>query len=166
MKTFLLLCIVLLLGALMILLGVYGYDMRAELRRIADKDCCVTLPQCPENEAILGIGEFDNGTWSEYICWVAVDDCEATEIPTREPTATYVWPTDKPPTIVPPTIEPTQEPTITPTDEPTQEPTVVPTIVPTQEPKPTEMPKCNKGGGNGSEGCDPGNHPEKGHDDE
>ena len=58
-------------------------------------------------------------------------------------------PTDKPPTI-------------NPTDEPTQEPTTVPT----HEPKPTEKPKCNKGGGNGSEGCDPGNHPEKGHDDE
>ncbi len=61
---------------------------------------------------------------------------------------------------------PTQEPTAEPTAEPTQAPTVEPAVEPTNEPVPTEKPKCNKGSGNGSEGCDPGNHPERGHDDE
>jgi len=53
-------------------------------------------------------------------------------------------------------------------DQPTSEnnaPPEVPPEVPSQPPR--EAPKhCNKGGGNGAEGCDPGNHPEKGHDDE
>ena len=45
--------------------------------------------------------------------------------------------------------------------EPSCEPTVVPpttTPVPTEPPpEPTKKPKCNRGLGNGSEGCDPGN---------
>ena len=49
---------------------------------------------------------------------------------------------------------PTPEPTLPP--PPTEEPT----------PEPTEKPNCNKGKGNGSEGCDPGNNPDKGNDDE
>ena len=48
----------------------------------------------------------------------------------------------------------TKEPTLPP--PPTEEPT----------PEPTEKPNCNKGRGNGSEGCDPGNNPDKGNDDE
>jgi hypothetical protein len=36
---------------------------------------------------------------------------------------------------------------------------------PTPTPKP-EKEKCNKGGGNGPEGCDPGNNPDNGNDDE
>ena len=34
-----------------------------------------------------------------------------------------------------------------------------------EKPK-AEKQKCNKGSGNGAEGCDPGNHPEKGNNDE
>jgi hypothetical protein len=60
--------------------------------------------------------------------------------------------------------------TITATDQPT--------IVITATPNPTNTPdpvtpatntpkvKCNKGEGNGGEGCDPGNNPDKGNDDE
>ena len=44
------------------------------------------------------------------------------------------------------------EPTPVPTDEPTREPTPPP---PTETPEP--KPKCNRGLGNGSEDCDPGN---------
>lgn len=61
---------------------------------------------------------------------------------TPQPTATDVPPTIVPPTIAPPTIMP-------------------PTIIP-----PATKHACNKGGGNGSEGCDPGNRPKLGHDDE
>ena len=43
----------------------------------------------------------------------------------------------------------------TPTPVPSKEPTPVP---PTETPiPPTEKPKCNRGLGNGPEGCDPGN---------
>ena len=49
----------------------------------------------------------------------------------------------------------------TPTDIPTKEPTdVPPEKTPTPEPTlppPPEKPKCNRGLGNGPEGCDPGN---------
>lgn len=36
----------------------------------------------------------------------------------------------------------------------------------TVEPPVDDNKHCNKGEGNGGEGCDPGNHPEKGNDDE
>jgi len=49
------------------------------------------------------------------------------------------------------------EPTSVPTDEPN--PTPPPNPTPTDFPDPTKTPKpkCNRGLGNGSEGCDPGN---------
>ena len=46
-------------------------------------------------------------------------------------------------------------PPVYPTLLPTQEPTPPPPTPPT--PEPTEKPKCNRGLGNGSENCDPGN---------
>ena len=58
--------------------------------------------------------------------------------------------------------EPTDEPKDTPTPSTDTPPTDKPTVGPTEEPRH----HCNKGGGNGSEGCDPGNNPEHGHDDE
>ena len=54
-------------------------------------------------------------------------------------------------------IEPTEEPTREPTKDPTPPPTKEPTEEPTPPPEPTEKPKCNRGLGNGAEGCDPGN---------
>lgn len=54
-------------------------------------------------------------------------------------------------------------------DKPKDKPQATATPFVPDEPTPTEPPhkeRCNKGGGNGSEGCDPGNHPELGHDDE
>jgi hypothetical protein len=50
-------------------------------------------------------------------------------------------------------VHPTPEPV--PTDKPTEEPTEEPTPEPT--PEPSEKVKCNRGPGNGSENCDPGN---------
>jgi len=66
------------------------------------------------------------------------------------------------------TSTPSPTPTVTTTNTPKPTDTPVVTETPTSTPKPTgtPSPKCNKGGGNGSEGCDPGNHPEKGNDDE
>lgn len=42
-------------------------------------------------------------------------------------------------------------------DEPGPNPTPEPTPPPDPTPEPTEKPKCNRGLGNDSEGCDPGN---------
>jgi len=44
-------------------------------------------------------------------------------------------------------------------------PVIVPQPTETQ-PASDDKEKCNKGSGNGAEGCDPGNHPENGNDDE
>ena len=93
----------------------------------------------------------------------------STDLPTANPTATKVGPG---PTSTPrPTdgVQPTETPG--PTDTPTVPagPTVTdvpPAPTPAPEPEPTDKPKCNKGGGNDSEGCDPGNRPDKGNDDE
>lgn len=79
-------------------------------------------------------------------CYCACEECYATQSVVESPVVT---PTDKP-------DKPKPKPTIAPTEQPTDEPTAVP----------TDKPKCNKGGGNGGEGCDPGNNPDKGHDDE
>ena len=92
-----------------------------------------------------------------------------TDLPTADPTATKVGPGS---TATPrPTdgVQPTETPG--PTDTPTVPagPTVTdapPAPTPTVPPEPTDKPKCNKGGGNDSEGCDPGNHPDTGNDDE
>lgn len=96
--------------------------------------------------------------------------CERGELPpTAAPEST--------PTIPPPRATATPEPTDrtrpTETREPEVTPTMVeptstmePTNVPSPSPEPTEKMSCNKGGGNGPEGCDPGNNPGKGHDDE
>ena len=65
-------------------------------------------------------------------CFCSCGVCDEVYIPT---------PTEEP-TVIPPT-----KPPITETPEPTKEPT----------PDPTEKPKCNRGLGNGSEDCDPGN---------
>lgn len=77
---------------------------------------------------------------------------------------------DKPIIIITPVVTLTNTPNPTETIEPTSTPnptnTSEPTPKPTGTPEPTKKPKCNKGEGNGSEGCDPGNHPEKGNDDE
>lgn len=80
-----------------------------------------------------------------YTC--GCDGCEVEEVgyfvpdETPGPNDTPV-PTDPPPTEPPPTDPP-------PTDPPPTEPTPVDTPEPKQ--------KCNRGGGNLSEGCDPGN---------
>jgi len=34
------------------------------------------LPYCNEDEAIMGIGEFENGRWSAYVCGPALDNCK------------------------------------------------------------------------------------------
>lgn len=80
--------------------------------------------------------------------------------------------TESPVTTVPPVVdvrpqEPNQEfpyepPVVIPQEPDTTEP---PVIVP-DEPKQDKPKHCNKGEGNGGEGCDPGNHPENGNDDE
>lgn len=34
------------------------------------------LPRCTEDAVLVGIGDFDNGRWTEYTCGPAVDDYE------------------------------------------------------------------------------------------
>ena len=78
--------------------------------------------------------------------------------PTTTPDPTQVTPTSTPKPELTPTPSP-EKPEVTPAPTKTKKPHVTP------QPKPTKE-KCNKGEGNGGEGCDPGNHPEKGKNDE
>ena len=32
------------------------------------------IPQCQEDVVLVGIGQFENGRWDNYICGPAVDD--------------------------------------------------------------------------------------------
>ena len=32
------------------------------------------IPQCHEDAVIVGIGDFENGRWTEYICGPSLDD--------------------------------------------------------------------------------------------
>ncbi len=70
------------------------------------------------------------------------------ETPTSDPT---LGPTPTVPTTTPTPVVTDTTPTVIPSSTPTPEPTA------THTPPPTEKPKCNRGLGNGSEGCDPGN---------
>ena len=93
-------------------------------------------------------------------------DCCCQECPTIVPEIRELEETDY--TISPtasPTEPPKEPPTVTPTPSPTDTPTPPPpTVTPT--PEPTKKAHCDKGKGNGGEGCDPGKHPENGNDDE
>jgi outer membrane biosynthesis protein TonB len=97
------------------------------------------------------------------------DFVRATFTPTLTTAPTFVA-TDTPSAT--PTVEVTPNPTQTGTPSPTQEPTKTPKVTKTPKPtdtptvEPTKKPHCDKGEGNGGENCDPGNHPEKGNDDE
>ncbi len=31
-------------------------------------------PRCLEDQSLVGVGDFENGTWSAYVCGAAVDD--------------------------------------------------------------------------------------------
>ena len=33
-----------------------------------------TIPQCAEDVVLVGIGDFEDGRWTSYICGPAVDD--------------------------------------------------------------------------------------------
>ena len=84
-------------------------------------------------------------------CWVVegkgtgdaedVDEDDNSSIPTTPDTTTIDTPV-----VVPPTV------------------TIITVVV--DDPVTPDKVHCNKGGGNGSEGCDPGNNPNKGNDDE
>lgn len=73
-----------------------------------------------------------------------------------------------------PTVDLTNPPQFTSTPNSTNPPNSTSTSDPTNPPDPsatpdptaTKKPKCNKGGGNDDEGCDPGGNPCKGNDDE
>lgn len=32
------------------------------------------LPRCPEDAVLIGVGAFQSGAWSRYVCGPAVDD--------------------------------------------------------------------------------------------
>lgn len=36
------------------------------------------MPQCQEDEALVGSGDFENGRWTSYVCGGAVDDYDWT----------------------------------------------------------------------------------------
>ena len=97
-----------------------------------------------------------------------------TAIPTETPSPTSTPTETVEPTKTPPPPTPTETPKPIDTPEPTDTPEATETPKPTKTPKPTDTPEptgthkphCDKGGGNGSEGCDQGNNPDNGHDDE
>ena len=37
-------------------------------------DLLASYPQCYEDAVIVGIGDFEDGLWSEYICGPSLDD--------------------------------------------------------------------------------------------
>lgn len=49
-------------------LELVGYLMAAEVTVTS------SLPRCAEDCVIIGYGQFENGTWSDYGCGPAVDD--------------------------------------------------------------------------------------------
>jgi hypothetical protein len=80
---------------------------------------------------------------------------QSAEVSTKKPKKDTESPGNPPKLTNTPSPDPTQPPTEKPSDPP-------PTEKPTKPPKD----KCDKGGGNGGEGCDPGENPDKGNDDE
>ena len=36
--------------------------------------CGNTIPRCAEDVVLVGIGQFDNGRWTNYVCGPALDD--------------------------------------------------------------------------------------------
>lgn len=91
-------------------------------------------------------------------------DATVPPTPTAEPPASAT-PTPTPVRTIPPrTPTPGQpEPTPTPTSVPSETPLPEPTA--TNPPPATEKPKCNHGGGNGPDGCDPGRDPTQANND-
>ena len=35
------------------------------------------IPQCQEDAVLVGVGDFENGRWTRYVCGPALDDCTA-----------------------------------------------------------------------------------------
>lgn len=33
-----------------------------------------SIPKCAEDVVVIGVGQFDNGYWTDYICGPALDD--------------------------------------------------------------------------------------------
>ena len=95
-------------------------------------------------------------------CWVVegkgtggaedIDEDDNSSIPTTPDTITIDTPVVVPPTDTIITVV---------VDDPVTPDTNTPDVVDKDKKE-----KCNKGGGNGSEGCDPGGNPNKGNDDE
>ena len=133
--------------------------------RSSDWDACPVYPDVPSvtpTETVVGACETPTATpTSVCVCGATPTPDIRTSIPTATPRHTQ----EATPTATP---RPTRGPTDVPTATSTPVPTVGPTGTSTELPTATAVPKvkCNKGGGNGSEGCDPGNNPEEGNDDE
>ncbi len=36
--------------------------------------CGDPIPRCAEDVVVLGVGQFDNGLWTHYVCGPALDD--------------------------------------------------------------------------------------------
>ena len=125
--------------AVFALLGVLlVYHVQAAFANVDNENWGSTF--CPKGYVCVTIEEYDLH-WD--VCPITIPtEVSSTPTPTDEPT-----PTNTPP------VESTSTPGVEPTNTPTD---------PTHKPKE----KCNKGGGNGSDGCDPGNNPDLGHDDE
>jgi hypothetical protein len=36
--------------------------------------CRDTIPRCAEDVVVVGVGQFDDGLWTQYVCGPALDD--------------------------------------------------------------------------------------------
>ena len=139
-----------------------GWGLALDMLRSESEPVTYTVPQLTcccsagaEAEGVVEITPTSTLVPTQVVC-----ELTPTVQPTwvgPSPTSPSPEPTDPPDPTATPEPEPTNTPP--PTNTPVPEPTDPP-------PEPTDKPKCNKGEGNGGEGCDPGNNPEKGNDDE
>ncbi len=111
--------------------------------------CCISVCE---------IQTFGGGDTTPAAC--QVDTATVQPERTTRPTKATSQPTPQATPTPGPTETPRPTATVgepTPTEKPVPSPTPKPEPTATDSPPPTEKPKCNRGLGNGSEGCDPGN---------
>lgn len=137
-----------------IILMMLGFAFAIDYFDLLNKECCqgseVDLNLIHEVEACSLVTELPTATSTAILC--------EQEVPTETPVVTGTW--------IVPTVTPTDDPPPPPHRTNTPESTSPPNPTSTPNPTATDDNRCNKGGGNGGEDCDPGNNPCKGNNDE
>jgi outer membrane biosynthesis protein TonB len=150
--------LILVLTALVLVVLILGVDKVLETNSVDPVQCGMWYCVTPEVLACPAIVEEQPTATSTAVL------CETPVVPTATPTH------GTPPSVTR-TLDPTNHPKPSSTPELISTPEITNTPEPTStdvspEPTKTPKPKCNKGEGNGGEGCDPGGNPDGGNDDE